>query len=43
MKFDDEKRLKIHMNTHKKREKKGTKQRQNSVPDFDKPDFSQVM
>ena len=44
MKFEDEKRLKIHRNTHKKRELKGKKQKQSStLPDFDKPDFSQVM
>ncbi len=44
MKFDEEKRLKIHYNTHKKRELKGKKQKRDSnMPDFDKPDFSQVM
>ena len=43
MKFTDEIRLERHMNTHKKRAEKGTKQKQNSMPDFDKPDFSQVM
>ena len=44
MKFDNEKRLKIHCNTHKKRELKGKKQKQSTtLPDFDKPDFSQVM
>jgi len=44
MKFEDEKRLKIHCNTHKKREQKGKKQKQSTnLPDFDKPDFSQVM
>ena len=43
MKFEDENRLKIHCNTHKKRELKGKKQKQTSTPDFDKPDFSQVM
>ena len=44
MKFDEEKRLKIHSDTHKKRELKGKKQKQGSnLPDFDKPDFSQIM
>lgn len=44
MKFEDEKRLKIHYNIHKKRELKGKKQKQNTtLPDFDKLDFSQVM
>ncbi len=43
MQFNDEKRLERHSNTHKKRELKGRKQKQNSMPDFDKPDFSQVM
>ena len=44
MKFDEEKRLERHRNTHKKRELKGKKQKHNkSMPDFDKPDFSQVM
>ena len=42
MKFTDEIRLERHMNTHKKRELKGRKQKKSS-PDFDKPDFSQVM
>ena len=43
MKFDDEIRLERHMNTHKKRELKGSKQKGRGAPDFDKPDFSQVM
>jgi len=43
MQFNDEKRLERHSNTHKKRELKGSKQKQKSMPDFDKPDFSQVM
>jgi len=44
MKFDKERRLRIHLNTHKKRELKGKKQKQSTtLPDFDKPDFSQVM
>lgn len=43
MKFTDEIRLERHMNTHKKREAKGTKQKGSNGPDFDKPDFSQVM
>ena len=44
MKFSNEKRLERHQNTHKKRESKGKKQKTNkTMPDFDKPDFSQVM
>ncbi len=44
MKFTDEKRLEIHSKVHKKRELKGKKtKRTASKPDFDKPDFSQVM
>ena len=43
MKFNDEKRLERHSNTHKKRELKGSIQKKNNSPDFDKPDFSQVM
>jgi len=43
MQFTDEIRLERHMNTHKKREAKGAKGKQNRTPDFDKPDFSQVM
>ena len=43
MKFAEEKRLERHRNTHKKRELKGKKQKRDTKPDFDKPDFSQVM
>jgi len=43
MEFTDEIRLGRHMNTHKKRAQKGSKQKQNRTPDFDKPDFSQVI
>ncbi len=43
MKFNDEKRLERHSNTHTKRELKGRKQKGSGLPDFDKPDFSQVM
>lgn len=43
LKFVEEKRLKIHFKTHEKREAKGKKQKSNRMPDFDKPDFSQVM
>ena len=43
MKFTEEIRFDRHLNTHKKREEKGSKQKKNNMPDFDKPDFSQVM
>lgn len=40
MKFDEQRRLEIHYKTHKN---KKPKQQKNKTPDFDKPDFSQVM
>jgi len=43
MKFTDEKRLARHANTHIKKAQKGKKKKGNNLPDFDKPDFSQVM
>ena len=43
MQFTEEVRLQRHLNTHTKKEAKGSKSKQNNVPDFDKPDFSQVM
>ncbi len=43
MQFTEEIRLQRHLNTHKNKEQKGIKQKQGNVPDFDKPDFSQVM
>ena len=42
-KFDEERRMKIHFKTHEKREVKPKKQKRNEIPDFEKPDFSQVM
>ena len=41
MEFSDDTRLARHMNTHKRRELKGTRSKQN-VADFEKPDFTQV-
>lgn len=43
MKFTEEERFQRHFNTHKKRNEKGAKQKNQSMPDFNKPDFSQVM
>jgi len=43
MQFNDEKRLERHSNIHTKTELKGRKQKESRLPDFDKPDFSQVM
>ena len=44
MKFSDETRLERHQNMHKKRESKGKKRKTDkTMPDFDRPDFSQVM
>jgi len=40
MKFEEEKRLEIHRKTH---ENKKPKKQKTGMPDFDKPDFSQVM
>ena len=43
MEFTEEIRLVRHLNTHKKRAEKGTKQKQGNVPDFERPRFDQVM
>ncbi len=43
MEFTSTERLERHCNTHEKRKLKGKKQKSSSMPDFDKPDFSQVM
>jgi len=43
MKFTDEKRFARHFNTHLKKAQKSKKKKDNNLPDFDKPDFSQVM
>ena len=43
LKFAEEKRLKIHFKTHEKKETKNKKQKRKEMPDFEKPDFSQVM
>jgi rubredoxin len=43
LKFDEEKRLKIHFKTHENKETKNKKQVRKAAPDFEKPDFSQVM
>ena len=40
MKFEEERRLEIHSKTHKNKKQKRQKKQ---MPDFDKPDFSQVM
>ena len=42
-KFVEEKRLNIHFKTHEKREAKNKIQKRTKLPDFEKPDFSQVM
>lgn len=42
-KFAEEKRLKIHIKTHEKREVKDKTQKRTKMADFEKPDFSQVM
>ena len=41
--FAKEKRLTIHFKTHEKRDAKNKMQKKTVMPDFDKPDFSQVM
>ena len=43
LKFEEEKRLKIHFKTHEKKEEKNKTQKRKIMPDFEKPDFSQVM
>lgn len=44
MKFNNQKRLDRHSNTHRKRELKGKKQKsEKTMPDFERPDFSQVI
>ncbi|MDH3822994.1 MAG: hypothetical protein OES19_04585 [Nitrosopumilus sp.] len=43
LKFVEEKRLNIHCKTHEKRKTKNKKQKGTGTPDFEKPDFSQVM
>lgn len=43
LKFSEEKRLKIHFKTHEKRKIKNKTQEITAKPDFEKPDFSQVM
>lgn len=40
MEFTEERRLKIHCKTHDNKKSKKTKK---VLPDFDKPDFTQVM
>lgn len=41
-KFNEEKRLKIHYKTHEKSEAKNKIKKKSKMPDFEKPDFSQV-
>ena len=43
LKFDQEKRLKIHFKTHENKEAKPKKPKRHEMPDFEKPDFSHVM
>ena len=43
LKFAEENRLKIHFKTHENKETKSKKQKRREMPDFEKPDFSQVM
>ena len=43
LKFGEEKRLEIHGKTHEKRIAKNKTKRNTKMPDFEKPDFSQVM
>ncbi len=41
--FAKEKRLTIHFKTHEKRDAKNKISKKTTIPDFEKPDFSQVM
>ena len=43
LKFVEEKPLKIHSRSHENKEAKNKKQKRIKIPDFEKPDFSQVM
>ncbi|MCH9658750.1 hypothetical protein K0U27_08715 [archaeon] len=43
LKFEEEKRLDIHNKTHEKSKAKNKPKRRTDMPDFEKPDFSQVM
>ena len=43
LKFVEEKRLRIHFKTHENKEEENKKQKRTIMPDFEKPDFSQVM
>ena len=43
LKFVEEKRLDIHYKTHEKRKTKNKARKIKEIPDFEKPDFSQVM
>jgi hypothetical protein len=43
LKFGEEKRLDVHSKTHEKSKAKNKVKRRKEMPDFDKPDFSQVM
>ena len=43
LKFSEENRLKIHFKTHEKKDAKPKKQKRQEMPDFERPDFSQVM
>jgi len=43
LKFEEEKRLEIHSKTHEKSKAKNKTKRGKEMPDFEKPDFTQVM
>jgi len=43
LKFGEEKRLDIHSKTHERSKAKNKTQKRTDMPDFEKPDFSQVM
>jgi hypothetical protein len=43
LKFAEEQRLDIHNKTHEKSKAKNKTKRRADMPDFEKPDFSQVM
>ena len=43
LKFGEEKRLGIHSKTHEKKMAKNKPKKNTKMPDFEKPDFSQVM
>lgn len=43
LKLAEEKRLQVHFKTHEKKDAKNKTQKRKVMPDYEKPDFSQIM